>query len=222
MTEALLLASRRTKIETEVEHQLMVAALAHEIKNPAALAVAHISLARLNLNDAECVNRHLVHIEQALLDISDLTQEMLYASHGESQPYEIDICEMLTEILEAYKSAYPEISFIINAEQIQFLGQEQFIRIIISNLLKNSVEAVSTGENQKIAITATQEEGQLHITISDSGISNTYKPHGNGLGLIISQKLASRMHGLIDILPTGEGYTATVRLPKFTPCPSFA
>ena len=43
----------------------MITALVHEIKNPAALALAHIELARLHLDELNDIETHLSHIENA-------------------------------------------------------------------------------------------------------------------------------------------------------------
>jgi len=189
------------------------AAFAHEIKNPVALGLAHVSLARFSLDDVDTVNGHLHRVENALTDINELVQEMLLASYGDPPLFEIDISEMLAELAEAYQSAWPQISFSLDVKPILFYGQEQFLRIIFTNLLKNAVEA-SLPRPGCINIAAQPQAGGISIIITDNGNSNMCKPHGNGLGLAICHMLAARINVGVDISPgMNGGCAATVFLP---------
>jgi len=198
-------------------HEVIIAALAHEIKNPVALAMAHIELARLVPDNADAIRAHLTHIQQALADINDLVHEMLFASYGDAPFHDINIHELLEEMLEAYRVAWPGISFVMDlTEPIIFHGQEQFLRMIVSNLLKNSVEAVNNATYPgHVIVIAEMEGGRLHLSVCDNGLSNGNKPNSNGLGLAICHKLTARMNGMIEI-SVGEsgGCVADVWLPS--------
>jgi len=194
----------------------MITALVHEIKNPAALALAHIELASLRLGELGSIETHLSHIENALTDISELAQEMLLAEFGNAPSYEIDINDLLEELLETYQAARPDICFTLNSEKTPMLfhGQEQFLRIIVSNLLKNSVEAVSNAPYPgHVIVMAEENETQFKISICDNGLPENNKPHSNGLGLKICRKLAKKMNGAISInIGTNGGCVAEVIL----------
>ena len=198
----------------------MITALTHEIKNPTALALAHVELIRLDLNDAEAVNHHLTHIQNALTDITELTQEMLLASHTDIPSYETDIHDLLEEMLSDYQAAWPGISFSFmnHGVSIVFHCQEQLLRLILSNLLKNAVEAVNAIDalnySRHVIVTAEIECERLHISICDNGQPSD-KSHGNGLGLTICHQLAARLNGSVDVsLGENGGCVA-----KITLCP---
>ena len=196
-----------TDAATTIYDNAVVTALAHEIKNPTALALAHIELARTDLHDQEYVNSHLTHIAHALADINQLVQEMLFAVHGNALSYEFEICELLDEMLEGYRVALPGVSFTLaNPTKINYYGKEQFLRIIVSNLLKNSVEAVIAAPYPPhIIVTAEQEHNSIRISICDNGLSGHSKPCSNGLGLNICRQLADKMNGVVQISPGVNG-----------------
>jgi len=185
------------KYDTEI-----VAALAHEIKNPAALALAHVGLARLGIDDKKAVHQSLAHIEQALADITDLTQEMLFAAYGDAPFYDVYVSDMLKEMLAEYQSAWRNISFTLDTDVFTFYCRGQFLRLILSNLLKNAVEAVNYTSAEypgHIVIVSELNGGVLKISIYNNGKHDMYKPYGNGLGLKICRQLAARMNGTVEV-----------------------
>ncbi|MCL2387005.1 MAG: sensor histidine kinase [Defluviitaleaceae bacterium] len=162
----------------EIGFTEMAAALAHEIKNPAAVALAHVNLLRL---DTENLPHHLDHIEQALNNICELVRRMLSTTNHHSESKEVDLYTILSEILDTYRAAWPSISFTLNIAEINTLGlddeavlpcygQESSLRMIFSNLLKNAVEAIeaTTQTQGEIEINAKYTKDHLKITISDT------------------------------------------------------
>ena len=229
---------------SEIGFPEMAAALAHEIKNPAAVAMAHVNLIRQE-QELEGVfdsrlSDHMFHIEQAIIDICDLVQEMLFAIYNWSQPYEINLHEMLMEMLDTYRAAWPGITFALETDApLICYGQESSLRMVFSNLLKNAVEAVEEFQSSpdlqftgQIAITAhtidtdisspNQDEAFFSIAVHNNGLflNHTDKPHGNGLGLAICRHLLHQMGGRLEIFGNpGEGCTAMVSLPVTCPPP---
>jgi len=192
----------------------LAAALAHEIKNPAALALAHVSLLRKR-SDLHGIGDTCDHIEEALEKICSLVQEMLFATYGTAPAYEFDVADNLMDILEAYQAAWPHCCFSLEApaEGLIYHGEETYVNIIISNLLKNAVEAISG--NGHVMINLCPTPGHVTVIIRDSGNTPAaQKPHANGLGLAICKWLLSRMGGQLALhnLP-GSGCEATVKLP---------
>ncbi|MCL2406148.1 MAG: HAMP domain-containing histidine kinase [Defluviitaleaceae bacterium] len=194
----------------------LAAALAHEIKNPAALALAHVSLLRKR-SDLHGIGDTCDHIEEALEKICSLVQEMLFATYGTAPAYEFDLADNLMDMLEAYQAAWPNCCFSLEApaEGLTYHGEETYINIIISNLLKNAVEA--TGGTGHIMINLCAAPGHVMVAINDSGSSSVKsKPHASGLGLPICKWLLSRMGGRLELLtpPACSGCEAKVLLPR--------
>lgn len=212
-------------------------ALAHEIKNPAAVALAHVNLLRIGCgrsapdidgDDEENLTHHLNHIETALTNICDLVREMLAASYNRSEMYEVDLGKILADILETYRAAWPDIDFSFDSptEPLVCLGHETSLRIIFSNVIKNAVEAleVSQSEGGEIKIAVEHGEDALTVTVFDGGAAASEsrdKPHGNGLGLAICRNLANGLGASFEAAPQEDGgFAVTVKLR--TVCPEFA
>jgi len=196
--------------------EMMAAALAHEIKNPVALAMAYASLIR-QTGDSPEINEYCNLIQQSLLDISDLVQDLLFAAHLRSEPCIINVSEMLAEMLNEYRVAMPGISFAINADpSFTCYANEQHVRLIFSNLLKNAAEAAEmTGEGY-VTVYTTKVCEYLQVSIHNSGSFDVQKkPHGSGMGLGICDWLIKQLSGELKIgkNATEDGYVAIVSLP---------
>jgi len=200
----------------------MAAALAHEIKNPAAVALAHVNLLRLEQGEEDCA--HLNHIEKALNNICCLVRDMLHTSYTRNELYEVDLMKILSEILETYRAAWPDISFRLNTEEesLSCYGHETSLRMIFSNLIKNAVEAIESGgaSGGSIGINVSRGDEFLQVRISDNAArsaGNPEKPHGNGLGLAICRNLAS---GLGAQISADEADDCAVTVSMRTYCPT--
>jgi len=192
----------------------LAAALAHEIKNPAALALAHVSQLRKRA-DLKGIGDACDHIEEALEKICHLVQEMLFATYGATPAYEFDLADNLMDMLEAYQAAWPNICFSMEApaDGLTYHGEEAYVNIIFSNLLKNAVEA--TGGNGHVMINLCVKSKHVLVSIQDSGSGNKApKHHSNGLGLAICKWLISRAGGAVELKSLVDGgCEARVQLP---------
>ena len=192
----------------------LAAALAHEIKNPAALALAHVTQLRKR-TDLKGIGDTCDHIEEALEKICCLVQEMLFVTYGAAPAYEFDLEDMLLDMLEAYQAAWPNITFSLEmtGEGLMYYGEEAYTKMVFSNLLKNAVEAV--GEAGYVMVSLCTSPGYVMATIQDSGSwHGMLKPHASGLGLAICKWLLDRAGGYVELvnLPAG-GCEAKVMLP---------
>jgi len=194
----------------------LAAALAHEIKNPAALALAHVTHLRKR-EDLRGIGDACDHIEDALEHICCLVQEMLLVTYGAAPAYDFDLEDMLTDMLEVYQAAWPNIKLSLHVdpacEGFMYYGEETYAKMIFSNLLKNAVEAVRPVGAVHIELAIA--DGDVVVTIADSGgPSPVIKPHASGLGLAICRWLCGRMRGRVEVgtIAAG-GCMATVVLP---------
>jgi len=193
----------------------LAAALAHEIKNPAALALAHVSLLRQR-DDLVGIGDTCDHIEESLEEICSLVQDMLLVTYGIPPAYEFDLEDMFIDMLEAYQAAWPQITFNLDTpgEGLMYHGEEVYIKMIFSNLLKNAIEAIGVCGSIKLSLYVSRER-IVYITIQDSGSSQErLKPHASGLGLAICRWLLARVGGHLEMAMKPEcGCRATVALP---------
>jgi len=191
----------------------LAAALAHEIKNPAALALAHVAQLR-NRADLKGIGDTCDHIEEALENICHLVQEMLFVTYSITPAYEFDLEDMLMDMLETYQAAWPNISLSLetNGQGLMYYGEEAYTKIIFSNLIKNAAEAV--GGCGVINISLCVEAGHVAVKIRDNGNAHAaLKPHPSGLGLPICRWLLARAGGSLELACLDVGCEARVQLP---------
>lgn len=108
-------------------------------------------------------------------------------------------------------------------------GDPRQLRLVFKNLILNAIEALQPhGGGLRISINQDTYQNDLVISVEDTGSgipsdvrARIFEPYqsirgygGLGLGLAVSQRIASAHGGRIDLLTSlGEGSTFTVRLP---------
>ncbi len=102
---------------------------------------------------------------------------------------------------------------------------------VFSNIIKNAIEAFDKDEADSLRVVklrATEASDSVEVTVEDSGpgfaisnkeifeLSKTTKPHGSGLGLLISKKIVTAHNGNISHGRSSElrGAKITIKLPK--------
>ena len=202
----------------------MVTALIHEIKNPAAVALAHVGLLRQAKTEAERLASY-ERIECALDDIETLAHELLCATHSlaPAQVQPIDLCTCLEEMCDTYQAAWPSIKFTLHRHAatapLLVYAHPASLRMVCGNVLKNAAQAAVP--NGCVTLRVSLEDDWVRLTVHNNGAP--YQPdatvqknqRGNGLGLPITRWLLAGMGGTLEI-GAGEigGCKATVRLPR--------
>jgi CheY-like chemotaxis protein len=115
-------------------------------------------------------------------------------------------------------------------ESLPVRGDATQLREIVTNLLKNALDAISG--RGTVMITGAQREGHVRIRVQDTGsgiapehMARLFDPffttkgdRGTGLGLCLSQQIAERHGGSLSLdSKVGEGTTATLTLPAHDP-----
>jgi PAS domain S-box-containing protein len=196
----------------------LTASLAHEVNQPIAAAVtdANTCLRWLNRDQpdldeareaasrmvkdatraAEIISRtrllfKKVNPQWESLDMHEIIREMVALMSGEAARYSISVwAELAAEL--------PEV-----------MGDRVQLQQVLMNLLVNSIEAMkdADGPRELIIRSQTTENGQLMVSISDTGVGLppqqankifdaffTTKPQGTGMGLRISRSIVES-HG---------------------------
>ena len=122
----------------------------------------------------------------------------------------------------------PYIYFIAEEEEIiAKLDRTQLIRVI-TNLVKNAIQAMPEIENPRVEVRVVSEQGQVKITVADNGIGIseefrdkifepkfTTKTSGMGLGLGMVRNIVETNGGTIQLTTKeGKGTVFTVTLPQ--------
>lgn len=210
----------------------MTAQIAHEIKNPlGSIRFATEFLKRLaatnqasDLSTIEVIERSVDHLSEIVAQLSE------FARPKQLNRTEINVNALLDELL-------PMVADRLNAKQMrisrqyspdlpagQYDGTE--LRKLFLNLIINAVEASEPNSSVELR-TSTNGDGQIVVDIIDQGCGMdsetlrrlfepfyTTKEKGTGLGMAIAKQIAELHSGDLGVQSrTGEGTTATVKLP---------
>ena len=199
----------------------MAAAVAHEIRNP-------MTTIRGYLQMLEKKEKYLADKEKFTLMIEELDRantiigEYLSLSHKKAIDFKIcslnNIIETLFPLIQANVHA-SKISANLDLTDIpELLLDENEIRQLLLNLIRNSIEAMPAGGD--LVIHTSKEETKVVLSIKDQGsgipshiLDNlgtpfiTSKDTGTGLGLPICYQIAHRHNAIIKINTSDEGTT---------------
>lgn len=207
----------------------LAAAVAHEIRNPLTSLKGFIQL----MKSSKVVNEEHMNIMLEEVDrINLISGELLIL--GKKQDVEMKI-ENVWDILQQVKllmdaeANMNNISIHLKNETSEpaiVFGNASQLKQVFINLIKNSLEATTPGDN--VSITLTKQDEHVHITVTDHGIGigeerllslgepfYSTKERGSGLGLAVCYRIVERLKGTIHFeSQVGEGTTVHVELPS--------
>jgi signal transduction histidine kinase len=217
----------------------LAAKVAHELNNPLDAVLRFVSLAQRQakagdysnldryLSDAQFGLQRMAEILRELMDIGRQTHDIL------ARPHPTPLSELVAHALRTCAAqAEQKRVRIISSDTLSGETAPRYdLRIsqVISNLLKNAIEATPEGES--VHLTISRSTQQLVLTVEDSGpgisaelipqlfmpfVTTKPKGAGHGLGLAISRELALSLGGTLFLdnrqVPA-HGCIATLLLP---------
>lgn len=211
----------------------MAAMMAHEIRNPLGAISNSIGvLKKYSLRQDE-TNELLTLVEDEMERLNKLTEDFLsFAKPSQLRKNTTDLNTVLAETLILLNTEKMKSSGIIFqksfAPEIPLLMLDRnHIKQVFINILMNSIQAMPEGGVVTIQTKLMNEENEIEITFSDSGIGMsednlsqvfqpfyTTKDKGLGLGLNIIQKVVKEHGGYIALSSKeGEGTEIKLRFP---------
>ena len=225
-------AVKLARSEREQAWREMAKQVAHEIKNP--LTPMRLSVQsfqrKFDPKDPDArqkVDEYSKTLIQQIDTMSSIASAFSNFAKMPAQKNEtLNVVEVVDLALDIFTEDY--LTFKCDKEEIiAKLDRTQLIRVI-TNLVKNAIQAISHVDDPKVDIELKDDNENVIITVSDNGhgISEenklkvfepkfTTKTSGMGLGLAMIKKIIETYNGSITFTSkVGEGSTFKVTLPK--------
>jgi signal transduction histidine kinase len=236
--ETAALRSRLERAERLAIAGELAAAIAHEVKNPLTAVRGYAEL--LAAQAPHVAPEQRARFEKAVRIISEESDridarvaELLNlgrAPRGDKGGSTLDVSRMALEAM-AVAEGEPDFPTLVPRldPALRVVGDEDALRGVLLNLLKNAAEAMHESPGGRIEVIARSEEGRAVIEVRDEGKGldgvdrerlfrpfYTTKSDGTGLGLAISRSAIEAMGGRLGLLPRPDapGAMARVELPR--------
>ena len=208
--------------------------MSHEMRTPLTLIINPLQEMIEKSNDT-WMQKQLKYVERNAKRLLHLVNQLMDYRRAELEVFKLRVRpENVHKIIKENWAYYEKLaqkqkirySFISDLEGKLLYTDGQYLELILNNLLSNAFKYTESGE---ITITATQQDSQLSISVSDTGrgipeneqgkiferFYQTDNQHiGSGIGLSLVQKLVDLHHGQIRLQSEpGKGSTFTILLP---------
>jgi signal transduction histidine kinase len=211
--------------------QMMLAGIAHEVRNPLGGVELYAGLLRDDLAGDDEKLQHVLRIERELARLKTIVSDFLeYARRPKPNLESCDVAELLGEVRDiAIAAAQPRnVSVQLRAEPARVAGDEGQLRRALVNLAHNAVQACADDGSGQVVLSCARAAGEVVVTVRDTGGGidpetlakiwtpfYTTKQSGTGLGLAFVRDIADD-HGArlaVDSAP-GRGTTFTLAIPE--------
>lgn len=204
-----------------------VAEINHEIKNPLAI----IGGFARQLKKATDDQKYLDKIDMIVTEVQRLESLLVELKHLYApkalQIAKIKVSDLLNDViaLVTEDGRNKGINIALNAAQEDIIieGDQEKLKQVLLNLIKNGIEAQTEGGNLTVNATATDKDVEISIIDEGPGIpqetqKNIFKPFfttkkkGTGLGLCISKRIIEDHKGSTLSLESSAGKGTTVKI----------
>ncbi|MBW7453206.1 PAS domain S-box protein [Paenibacillus sepulcri] len=206
----------------------LAAGVAHEIRNPLTTLRGFL---QLQLETNKLNTRHVDIMLSELDRINLIVGEFLILAKPQATRFEEkDVRFILGDVISLLDSQAHlcDIEFIANFNMDSCLisCEENQLKQVFINLLKNAIEAMPDGGEIQVSIDS-KGSSEVSVSIIDEGIGIpeemisklgdpffTGKDSGTGLGIMVSQRIIESHHGMMEIKSKVDvGTTVTITLP---------
>lgn len=235
--EVLPLIERLNRLFTRIaasmqKERRFTADAAHELRTPVAAIKAQAQVARAASTEAERIHA----LDNAILGCDRaayLIEQLLTLARVDTLGGELaETCQLHSIAAEVIAALAPAalgkgVQLELHAEEaVAVHGNPALLRVLLRNLLDNSIKHTAPGTVVQVAISHAQ--GKACLSVSDNGpgipeeerdrvLERFYRPvgtqaSGSGLGLSIVKRIAELHHATLQLLPvsTGTGLQVTV------------
>ncbi|MEA1996082.1 MAG: HAMP domain-containing sensor histidine kinase [Gemmatimonadota bacterium] len=225
--------------QREENQQMMVAGVAHEIRNPLGGIELFASLARQELDDGTEAAQYLDRVKAETGSLKTIINHFLeFARPVPVKPADLDLANVVEQAAELLsreaRGKGAVFSFNIPAQASAVRADREQLARVFLNLFSNAVKALPA-QGGKIVVTAQRRSHSgtrmVEVEVADNGcgmdretlkkIFNpfyTTRDSGMGLGLAIVKKILEENNGWIEVSSeTGKGARFKLYLPAGRP-----
>jgi len=232
------LQSRNTKLKKlNAELDRFVYSASHDLRAPLASLLGLIDLSRreklspLLSEYLSLMNKSITKLDSFISDITDYSRNLRLNTVNEK----IDFKSLVKELFDSLAFMSPEkIDFSVHVSgRVNFYSDPNRLKLILNNLISNSIRYRSKSRPLKISIEAKREKNSTSIKVIDNGIGIARKYQskifnmfyrandqntGSGLGLFIVKETTDKLKGKIQLISEiDQGTTITITLPNLKP-----
>ncbi|WP_276355625.1 ATP-binding protein [Cohnella caldifontis] len=207
----------------------LAAGVAHEIRNPLTTVRGFVQLQR---QTGKLPESHLDVMLSELDRINLIVGEFLILAKPQAQQFQpVELKTLLSDIIlllnPLAQMSQIRVDTVFDTDIPRINGDANQLKQVFINLLKNGIEAMPDGGTITIAMRTVPEDRAVTVRVADEGVGIpeenmprvgepffTSKPNGNGLGLMVSQRIIAHHKGTLSIQSrAGIGTTVEVKLP---------
>lgn len=214
----------------------MAASIAHEINNPLEAMTNLAFLLSMDPTLSQDSRQHVQLLLNEISRVSGIAKRSLAYFRDSNKPVRFDLCAVVQGVLDLNRPLLLQKQIELRTELTErctLLGSAAELQQVVTNLIRNAVDAVKEGGIIRVRL---RLRGELcRLTVADNGhgvpqairtrlfqpFSSTKGSAGNGLGLWVSRGIIERHKGTIRVhsYPHGEhrGTVFSVALPAAEP-----
>lgn len=207
------------------------AMIVHEIRNPLTTMVMGLRYFQKTVQTEAAQERSLLALDEASRLERLLNEILMYSKPQVLQQIEFDINEFIHELLvpirDMPEAAERSIEFTPAAYPIKVLADQDKLKQVFINLVRNACEAISVEDKVRWEVGTSDDQETVCIKIQNGGepippdiLPKLMQPFcstkasGTGLGLAITKRIINTHGGEISIQSTPEiGTIVTLQLP---------
>lgn len=204
--------------------------IAHEVRNPLTSIKGYANLLEKKLQGRPEA-KYVIPIASEADRLEALVKDLLtFGRPSPIQPVEFDLRGFFDSLGELMSQQFADGHATLNLQvpSLTVTWDARQAEQLFMNLFQNAVQSMHDKESGVVTVTARSEADRVIVEIQDTGVGIreedkpkmftpffTTKEHGTGLGLPISQKIASFHNGVITYDSTeGKGTTFTVNMAR--------
>lgn len=211
----------------------LMASMAHEINNPLQSVRNCLHLAmREDINGSQRSNYLSMTVTEVERLVNTVRHMLDFYRPGTTEKEVVNlngVIERVAHLLQAQLvSADIDLELSLPEDPVLLYGVKDQLQQVVFNLLLNGMDAVESQTTKKIWVELSRQNGEILLTIEDSGrgipeeLQNrlfepffSTKSHGTGLGLSISYTIVEAHGGRLALIPGqhGKGACFEIKLP---------